>query len=523
MDDCEPTKHSVNQVSDDALERLRRIEKLSLEIEALKTAARRFSFPWWIELIKACSTPIAFMGVVTAFIVGWTQIRQAQDLQVRLRVDGLIRLLSSEKREERLSAISSLSLFLTPDNRPYHRDTLRALSAAVAVEREALVESSLYGTFESVQEGVVTAEDSSATLNVLLKLNRTVNWDLAVREEEERARNDDRQKLTLHNPNLSPRWVERSYLSSRSAEDLRRLATLSEVAMLLVRKGAKATNFSNIYCRECDFSRLTLDGADFSGAFLRGSDFTASSLRKTTFLSADLTGVRFYKAILTDSILSQGLFDRWASWFKDTSRYNTIYSPPFFECSDLRGADLTFRVIAAVNIDFTGASNEKSTSHPEIFVTPFNHVRVDKNTKIDPLGVVWTVQMPYSSTAKEGSSRLEESDPLFASQASYDSFPQQQSSWSKPMITFRRFGGLRALGRSVDMKAPDRALLTYAFSQGKWRDTLLPDFLSKAILQQNDPHYRFSDSFKRGACEDSIPAIDKTAGRATIEPFSDSY
>jgi hypothetical protein len=84
-------------------------EKLSLEAQLL----RRQLSPQGVMLswLQATSVPVALLGAILAFFVGFGQLRQGADNQADNRLDQALTRLASQRPDERMTGVSGLNLF----------------------------------------------------------------------------------------------------------------------------------------------------------------------------------------------------------------------------------------------------------------------------------------------------------------------------------------------------------------------------------------------------------------------------
>jgi len=109
---------------------------------------------------------------------------------------------------------------------------------------------------------------------------------------------------------------------------------LSQLITVILKQGAKAIDFSRVYCQTCDFSgRRNLSGANFDKANLAHANFSHVDLKNASFRDANLSDTVFFHADLAGANLRDNTQE--VDWDDET------FGLPLFECANLKGADLT--------------------------------------------------------------------------------------------------------------------------------------------------------------------------------------
>lgn len=340
----------------------RKLEKLSLEIDALRREASAGSR--WLELAKAATGPVAVLGLVVSAVLGAAQLRIATEARLEDRYQREVTHLGSKQTSERLTGVAGLSLILKDPSEAARRRVEAAtfLVNALAVEQDATVRAALVGAL-MVLPG--TPEGNSlvpAALRLLVDRNRDLTSLHDFTPEE-----------------LTPAGFEKS-------SALGPVAGTSQLIAAFIRSGGslfplpmsvepskvpRGMDLSHISCVGCDFSRgdraVDLSYVDFSGAILTAANFSGAILRDAKFVDSLLMGTSFVGADLHGADLrpswrgqpidmrhrlsrptasgrrleerSVAIFDRY--WDGDGGeRYF-----PDFACADLRNAQLAGRVL----------------------------------------------------------------------------------------------------------------------------------------------------------------------------------
>jgi len=117
------------------------IEKLSLERRLLQRqlSAQHLLMGW----LQAASVPVALLGAILAFYVGFGQLRQGADHQATDRFDKALIRLASMRPEERMTGVSGLQLFLTDRSPLFQRQALHFLINGLSLETEVRVRGAI--------------------------------------------------------------------------------------------------------------------------------------------------------------------------------------------------------------------------------------------------------------------------------------------------------------------------------------------------------------------------------------------
>jgi hypothetical protein len=114
------------------------MQKLSLEQRLL---TRQLSLQGLlIEWLKAAAVPVTLLGAITAFFIGFGQLRQNAENQTAERFDKSLTRLASERADERMTGVSGLQLFLRARDSSLQEQTLQFLINALSLEWETRVQ-----------------------------------------------------------------------------------------------------------------------------------------------------------------------------------------------------------------------------------------------------------------------------------------------------------------------------------------------------------------------------------------------
>lgn len=331
-------------MSDAQLQELR-IDKLQLEVEALRAEKKDKERNFWLKILTSATGPIAVLGLISSLVLGIMDNRTAVQQNLEDTYQKEITHLGSKLPSERLTGITGLGLLLAnPSQKARQPEALSVLANALAVEKDPIVSQVLTDTLEELAEAPpLTSKPMIATvLPILVQRNRSLTELHHFTAEE----------LTSEGAQASP-------------ELLPILAT-GHVISSIVRVGAQTRNFSGISCIACDFSGSNLAKANFWYAIVPNSKFNFANLRWARFDNAVVDGSTFAHADLTHafitdsrgsstgSVRERALLDSEIRYFDkigEVSRsYKTASPFPSFRCANLEAADFTGRIIFGLRI-----------------------------------------------------------------------------------------------------------------------------------------------------------------------------
>jgi len=339
---------SRDQASPDSREGELRCRKLELEIQQLRRQASAKSF--WLEVAKITG-PAALLGLMMTIYIGATQLRQAQRARDDDRFDRAVARLASPRTTERVAGVVGLQLFLGPDQRDRHRATLQFLSNALVTEQDATERQAILDTFARLTPEEVGQDVLNATLETLRDMNRRL---FALRREKEAA-----QKFAALTGTAKKAIAEHGAEDSASDEDLSALRATASAIAVLVRRGARTKDLSEIYCDKCDFSgvawdelngvlvdrdrradgghTMDLSGTDFHESILTNANFTGATLHDSDFDNANIEGTIFYNADLRRAEITSYRHNPRIHVFPETLPVEF----PDFNCADLEDANFS--------------------------------------------------------------------------------------------------------------------------------------------------------------------------------------
>ena len=126
-------------------------EKLLLETQSLQRqlSVRGVLLAW----LQAASVPVALLGAILAFFVGFGQLRQGADSQAADRFDKALTRLASERPDERMTGVSGLNLFLNDASSPLQSQALQFLINRLSLETDARVQGIILDVLNDLKPG----------------------------------------------------------------------------------------------------------------------------------------------------------------------------------------------------------------------------------------------------------------------------------------------------------------------------------------------------------------------------------
>jgi hypothetical protein len=111
--------------------------------------------------LQAASVPVALVGAILAFFIGFGQLRQGADNQAADRFDKALTRLASQRPEERMTGVSGLNLFLRDGNPSLQKQALQFLVNGLSLETDVQVR----GEILDVLADLGSAHPSQAALD----------------------------------------------------------------------------------------------------------------------------------------------------------------------------------------------------------------------------------------------------------------------------------------------------------------------------------------------------------------------
>ncbi|HWN09708.1 MAG TPA: pentapeptide repeat-containing protein [Pyrinomonadaceae bacterium] len=383
-------------------EALRRIAKLDLEKEKLKlevqSLARQLSRRGVaLEWLKSAGVLAALLGVAVTLYVGFNQVRQSEQNRLAERFDKALTRLASEKPNERITGVSALRLFLSERDTSHQAEALHFLVNSVSLETDPMVQTAILDVFAELKTLNISQPVLNATLRTAVERNRSIS-DTLRDDLSKRIAWDQKQTLASYAPlklkadqiptpipqKLVAKLPLAEYLTFLEAErgafeDLEPkqdvpLQSLARLIIALLTTGARGDDFSGIYCNRCDFTKAgDLSGVKFDNASLSQANFSHLTLKNASFKGATLSETIFFAADLSNANLTKNP----GSLLRDSSTQSTT----FFECANLKGADLSGTPLLVYREDFsTTWSGEHATG---VLAPQMLSAQIDSSTKLD--------------------------------------------------------------------------------------------------------------------------------------------
>lgn len=372
-------------------------EKLKLEVRLLERqlSTKGMALEWF----KSGTVLVALIGVAVTLWVGFGQVKQAEQNRISERLDKALTRLASEKPNERMTGVSSLRLFLGERDSSLKAQALSFLVDAASVEADPLVQSAILDVFGNLKGSGVSQADLDALLKIVLERSRSLAG--SIRGQSSQRITKDKwlrlagiARLNL-NPDQIPDEIPKTLIAKLSQDEYLTLLEsergqferlepkletplkgVSQLITTLLKLGAKANDFSLIFCQGCDFSAARdLSGAKFDKANLERANFSRVNLKNASFRDANLSDTVFFAADLSNANLRDNTLE--VDWGEIT------YGLPMFECANLKGADLSGTPLLVYEQVYWPDNQNQKVIAPRMLST-----EIDKTTKLDYFTIV---------------------------------------------------------------------------------------------------------------------------------------
>jgi uncharacterized protein YjbI with pentapeptide repeats len=377
-------------------------EKLALEKRLL---ARQLS-PQGVLLawLQGASVPVALLGAILAFFVGFGQLHQGAENQAADRFDKTLTRLASTRPDERMTGVAGLQLFLQGDSGLLQTQALQFLINGLSIETDGRVSGAILDVLRDLPRGTPSQAALDEALRTAIERNRSLTWDARDSTNQRIARKQWEALAKFNIADVDPKATSEriparviaalgneQYLALLDVVhpafkmlDPQESAPLSNLAIaiqLLFRRGATSKDFSYIYCNNCNFDSASLDEAKFEGAYLSGASFLHAKLRRASFMHANLANANFFGADLTQANLSAHPFV-----FRESTENSDWAQLPLLECAKLGGADLSGRTLIFFGKEFD--TNWDSGVGYEIYMPRMISTQIDADTKLDSFQIL---------------------------------------------------------------------------------------------------------------------------------------
>jgi uncharacterized protein YjbI with pentapeptide repeats len=380
-------------------------DKLALEKRLLE---RQLSVPGlMMAWLQAASVPVALLGAILAFFVGFGQLRQGAENQAADRFDKALTRLASKRQDERMTGVSGLQLFLSDSDQLLQKQALQFLINALSLEKDVRVHGAILDVLADLSPGRPSQDALDAGLRIAVERDRSLTKSIVDASSQSIAQRRGATLTKLNivvDPNTTYERViadlttdqylallnveQYPFAQLNPSEDLP-MTGLRTVIQTLLAHGATSHDFKQINCEECDFrTAKSLDAAVFDEAYLRGADFTGVSLRGASFKDADLGGTNFFRADLSKADLRLR-----RSFLRPSGHFvrNFFSEVPLLECANLGGANLSGQPLIIFNkyFDTSSASNPSYTIGMPRMVS----VQLDSSTKLNSFRILTEIQI----------------------------------------------------------------------------------------------------------------------------------
>jgi hypothetical protein len=155
-------------------------EKLSLEKRLLEhqLSVQGLLMAW----LRATSVPVALLGAILAFFVGFSQLRQGADNQAADRFDKALTRLASSRPDERMTGVSGLELFLNDGSPLLQKQALQFLINGLSLETDPRVRGAILDGLSDLLPGRPSQVALDAGLRTAVERDRNLtrsilaNW-----------------------------------------------------------------------------------------------------------------------------------------------------------------------------------------------------------------------------------------------------------------------------------------------------------------------------------------------------------
>lgn len=144
--------------------------------------------------LQAASVPVALLGAILAFFVGFGQLRQGADSQAADRFDKALTRLASERSDERMAGVSGLNLFLNDSNSPLQSQALQFLINRLSLETDARVQGIILDVITDLKPGYPSQQALDDGLRTAVERDRSLTKSIV---SAWRKRIIRQQKLSL--------------------------------------------------------------------------------------------------------------------------------------------------------------------------------------------------------------------------------------------------------------------------------------------------------------------------------------
>jgi hypothetical protein len=314
----------------------------------------------FIDLLKL----FGGLAVFIPLIAGYFQYRQSvqQDLDKNFR--SVIEKLSSENREERLAASSSIGTFITKEGK-YYDEATDILINRLSIELDYNVLNAIRASLEKIEK-----EEYRKVIDKLLDIERNIfiqeyalkKWKdeakVAFEESEQRYLNReslfkqyestvDKDMLDNFKEDMNLKWE--TY--SNREKDFKELTMHKQVVSDFLSIFLKLTRTYPI--EEVEFFRNSMNFVTMIGLNLINSKLTRSAFSSSNLLNSDLEGSTIIHTFFSFSDLTNSRFANCnikASLFNDAILRNVDFSGSEFKDVFFAGSELT-------GTNFSGAKN----------------------------------------------------------------------------------------------------------------------------------------------------------------------
>ncbi len=345
----EPEKPGSEKAPDPATKTQLEVDKLALEIEALKY--KRSLLGRVQDGIIAIGPLAALFALLWTIHAGLLQQEQQRLDAVSGRFERAYAKLGSQLPSERSSGVAQLSALLHTDGGSRDQEMLTALVNQLALDDNPAVGNAILNLFQHLDKGTGKPALDSALQNAVQLQNVLVDSSGLTAYELSTAWRDPRGQF-LYTPSYDPKGIrDPKPVNEYEQLDLENLFALRSALLSLLKAGATTQDMSGIFCPYCDIGQMGVDvsGVSFRKAILNDSKWNGLRMEHADFQDAILDRSTFWASNLQHANFDQEeanqnrLLDVKDRVYRYGSRMNRVLvggmeGTPDFTCADLSNA-----------------------------------------------------------------------------------------------------------------------------------------------------------------------------------------
>lgn len=325
-------------------------QRLNIDHQLSQGSIRTERLKAWASILGGLTAIVGLCALLWSIWQGILQLRLQEADRLDSQIQTTLAGITDERVSRRLAAAATLA-FVLQKSEQRRVEFLTGAGSLLATERDPIVRSAilrLYSTLISIE----TPEQAlSGALSSLAEASRSLVISGELREKHA--------------------WLYGS-INDDTVES--RAQSVARAIVLLLRRGARSENLTEIYCAHCDFSGLSLPKVDLSHAIVAFANFAKADLSGARLDGADMEGTSFERARLVGASVRYGSWrgidgDSYAE--RRLARNLGSFSGPSFACADLSRADFDGQPILFL------AARRMNLAHSNLFPARFTGAIVD--------------------------------------------------------------------------------------------------------------------------------------------------